>query len=73
MRRIVAAGTLMLGLLAGTSTLSFASPSTQLMRGADSVVAASHAANIQQADYYYHHHRYHHRRWDKRHHRWQYY
>lgn len=73
MRHVVAGSVLMIGLLAGTSTLSFASPSTRPMPATDQVITASHASNILQADYYYNHHRYHHRRWDRRHHRWVYY
>ena len=69
MRKLMAGAALMLGLLAGTSTLSFAAPS---MHAADHREAASRSSSIEHADYYYRHHRYHHRAWDRRHRHWRY-
>jgi hypothetical protein len=70
MHKIVAAAALALGLLAGTSTLTFAAPSMHAAGHRDT--ASRSSSSIERADYYYHHHRYHHRAWDRRHHRWRY-
>ena len=69
MRKILTGTALMLGLLAGTSALSFASPPID---AADHRNAMPRGGSIEHADYYYHHHRYHHRGWDRAHRRWRY-
>ena len=69
MRNIVTGSLLLVGLLLGTATASFAS---QPIHDRDAQTTVHQFGHIQRADYYYHHNRYHHRAGDRRHHRWHY-
>lgn len=69
MQNILTGSLLMVDLLLGTATASFAS---QQVHVREARATTHEVGNVHRADYYYHLHRYHHRTWDRTHHCWRY-